>query len=331
MARQDKYRIVSEFAQICHHFDLSKQALLRAAELPADTFDRPGGGITAEQYFRIWSALFTVSNDPELPMKIAKTYARVATIPACLAYSASRNIRDGIRRLAVFKTLIAPVNLLSEDTSDGFAMTVALQSGQSAQHGLAVFEIVYLTELMRNSVLPELDPVRVGIPGAARTTPQTRALLKCPVVESPQIEILLRSSDADLPLISANADLLEHVEPALEHELKARFGDAVTSARVKATLSDLLPAGHATIEAVCDALVMTRRSLQRRLKQEGNSFQELLNETREEMSMNFLRTGEMSVEEISFLLAYRDPNSFYRAFHGWTGMTPAEARRMALQ
>ena len=56
----------------------------------------------------------------------------------------------------------------------------------------------------------------------------------------------------------------------------------------------------------------------------------MLDTTRADLSMHYLRHGKMSVEEISFLLAYRDPNSFYRAFHGWTGMTPAEARGQTL-
>ena len=33
-----------------------------------------------------------------------------------------------------------------------------------------------------------------------------------------------------------------------------------------------------------------------------------------------------SSAEISFLLGYEDPNSFFRAFHAWTGQTPERAR-----
>ena len=44
------------------------------------------------------------------------------------------------------------------------------------------------------------------------------------------------------------------------------------------------------------------------------------------MALVYLREQKLSTEETSFLLAYRDPNSFYRAFSDWTGMTPAEAR-----
>ncbi len=97
--------------------------------------------------------------------------------------------------------------------------------------------------------------------------------------------------------------------------------------RVQRTLVDILPAGGAaTVNAVCTHLAMSRRSLQRKLKEEGENFQSVLEATRSELSMHYLKRADLSVQEISYLLAYRDPNSFYRAFHGWTGMTPGQAR-----
>jgi AraC-like DNA-binding protein len=71
---------------------------------------------------------------------------------------------------------------------------------------------------------------------------------------------------------------------------------------------------------------MSKRSLQRRLKDEGLTFQAILDDTRADLAMTYLRDQNLSAEEISYLLAYRDPNSFYRAFQDWTGMTPAQAR-----
>ena len=42
--------------------------------------------------------------------------------------------------------------------------------------------------------------------------------------------------------------------------------------------------------------------------------------------MHYLKTSTMSGAEISFLLGYEDPNSFFRAFHAWTGNTPETVR-----
>jgi len=41
---------------------------------------------------------------------------------------------------------------------------------------------------------------------------------------------------------------------------------------------------------------------------------------------NSVSTQLVSVAEISFLLGYEDPNSFFRALHSWTGETPEQAR-----
>ncbi|KAJ55198.1 hypothetical protein ACMU_15695 [Actibacterium mucosum KCTC 23349] len=331
MARQFRYKIAPAIEQVCTYFDLNKPALLRHAGVPADALDDPSKGLTEAQFFRVWQGMFEVSDDPDLAVKIGKSFARAVTIPAALAYCASRNVGEGVRRLADFKPLIAPVALETATTERGFEITAVFAGGRIATPSMAMFEIVYLTEMMRNSVLPQLDPLSVSMPQAGAATTAARSLLNCPIRESRNIEIVLRHSDATLPLISANADLLDQVQMDLNHKMGQQDGQALTSERVKSALVELLPAGNPTIEAVCERLVITRRSLQRKLKIEGRSFQELLSETREAMSLKYLRSGEMSVEEISYLLAYRDPNSFYRAFHGWTGMTPAEARRAVLQ
>ena len=64
----------------------------------------------------------------------------------------------------------------------------------------------------------------------------------------------------------------------------------------------------------------------RALALEMETLREILDETRAALALIYLREHKLSAEETSFLLAYRDPNSFYRAFSDWTGMTPAEAR-----
>ena len=60
------------------------------------------------------------------------------------------------------------------------------------------------------------------------------------------------------------------------------------------------------------------------------NFQSVLNNTREELARHYLKNSAMTGAEISFLLGFEDPNSFFRAFHNWTGETPEQAR-IALQ
>ncbi len=104
--------------------------------------------------------------------------------------------------------------------------------------------------------------------------------------------------------------------------------EARISDRVRAELIELLPSGRSSVDDVCGRLNMGRRNLQRLLKQENASFRGILDEVRRDLALTYLRRDDMRVEEISYLLAFADPNSFYRAFRDWTGMTPVEARNL---
>ncbi len=71
---------------------------------------------------------------------------------------------------------------------------------------------------------------------------------------------------------------------------------------------------------------MSRRSLQRSLREEETSFRKILSDTRERLARHYLSHSDMAAAEISFLLGYDDPNSFFRAFRSWTGTTPESLR-----
>lgn len=84
------------------------------------------------------------------------------------------------------------------------------------------------------------------------------------------------------------------------------------------------------MRGVARELSTSTRGLQRELKVEGTSFQEVLNRTREALARHYLSHEAMSTQEIAFLLGYEDPRSFYRAFQSWTGLTPRSAELEAV-
>ena len=91
---------------------------------------------------------------------------------------------------------------------------------------------------------------------------------------------------------------------------------------------ELLPRGTATIDDVAPALGVSKRTLQRKLKAEETNFQQQLNATREMLAKNYLLNTTMSTDDIAFLLAYQETNSFLRAFHAWTGESVQQYRQL---
>jgi AraC-like DNA-binding protein len=144
--------------------------------------------------------------------------------------------------------------------------------------------------------------------------------------------IVFEPAALDLPLRTANPDLLAMLVPGLEAALAlepARFRDAAFVDRVRQTLRLQMQGQRPTVEAVGRALALSARSLQRRLSEVGTSYQRLLDEVRESVACELLGRTGLDSGEIAFLLGFEELNSFNRAFTSWKGTTPLRWRRDA--
>ena len=80
------------------------------------------------------------------------------------------------------------------------------------------------------------------------------------------------------------------------------------------------------METVCRKLGSSSRTLQRKLREEGTSYQELLEETQRDLSEFYLQKPETAICEVAYLLGFSQPSAFNRAFRRWTGLTPKAYR-----
>ncbi len=102
--------------------------------------------------------------------------------------------------------------------------------------------------------------------------------------------------------------------------------DAIRS-RLRKHLVGNMQAGEVALEAAARSLGMTTRTLQRRLREEGTSFNAVLDDMRRDVALTQMRARRQSIDELSFVLGFEKTSSFHRAFKRWTGLTPGEFRR----
>ncbi|WP_295994017.1 AraC family transcriptional regulator [Rugamonas sp.] len=115
-----------------------------------------------------------------------------------------------------------------------------------------------------------------------------------------------------------------HVLASLAHAEPPTF-----SARVQALLATLLPKGPPHRDHVAALLMMSERTLQRRLDEEGTSFTALVDDTRRELARQSLGSGDLSLKMLSFQLGFSEPSAFYRACKRWFGMAPSDIVSLA--
>ena len=81
-----------------------------------------------------------------------------------------------------------------------------------------------------------------------------------------------------------------------------------------------------SFELVSLELNMTTHTLRRRIKAEGNSFQEIKDSIRRDRAMMLLDNPALALNDISIDLGFSEPAAFNRAFKKWTGLTPGSFR-----
>jgi AraC-like DNA-binding protein len=138
--------------------------------------------------------------------------------------------------------------------------------------------------------------------------------------------VTFTTADAKRPFLTSNEPLWAAFEPELRTRLADLEPPATTAKRVRAALLEALPSGLVTMEAIANKLALSKRTLQRRIEAEGTSFQQILQETCEALARHYLEKTTLPAAEISLLVGFDEPNSFYRAFRKWTGTTPEAVR-----
>ncbi|UAW97095.1 AraC family transcriptional regulator [Halopseudomonas nanhaiensis] len=151
----------------------------------------------------------------------------------------------------------------------------------------------------------------------------------CPVLfGQSDNQLIFEPASLQLPLVQAapatHAELLavcqaRHDRLSRVRRLRDRVADIVSP-----ELHRRLP----TLSEVARQLGQPSWTLRRRLLSEDNvRFQDIVDETRRDLALSYIRDTDMALGEVAFLLGFSSPAAFQRAFRRWTGQAPGGYRR----
>lgn len=281
---------------------------------------------------RLWALATSATGDGCFGLQVAQAWH--PTTFHALGYSAlaSETLREALARAARYMRVVttgAHIELHdrgAEVEVQVLSMTPPNQvAAASIDAGLASLVI-----MCRESRGARIDPVRVKLTRAASgCTDRLEAFFGCPLeLGAAENAVVFRATDLDAQLPTANPTLLRVNEQLLTDYL-AHLDRSDIVVRVQAKLFQVLPTGEVGESSIARALNVSLRSLQRKVKDRGVTFRNLLDGTRRQLAEQYLKDSTLSVSEIAYLLGFAEVSSFTRAFKRWTGRAPREASRSA--
>lgn len=134
-----------------------------------------------------------------------------------------------------------------------------------------------------------------------------------------QIDEALVSS---LPFPSSSRYVTSVLRDHAEALLKKLESSHSTRDRVESLLMPLLNTGGVRMDMIARKLGLSRQTLFRKLRVEGVAYEDVVDDLRRKLALDYLSGGKASVKQTARLVGYSDPAAFSRAFKRWTGSSP---------
>jgi AraC-like DNA-binding protein len=181
--------------------------------------------------------------------------------------------------------------------------------------------------LTSTDVVPERVDFRTPKP---HSLAEHKRVFGAPVrFDQPRTGLVFDSKVMDLPIHTADSDLLRILERYCREILGRRPAVQNLTYQVRELIANLLTTGEPTIDTVAREMRMSSRTLERRLSAEGLSYRRILDDIRRQLAERYLGDERLGLSQITYLLGYSEPTAFNRAFRRWTGVTPTQYRKSA--
>ncbi|HMB22349.1 MAG: AraC family transcriptional regulator [Chloroflexota bacterium] len=143
-----------------------------------------------------------------------------------------------------------------------------------------------------------------------------------------QNELILPCADLAQPIFLANPQLLDQLEAFAQEMLIRLYPPDTWSDRVGHSINKSLLRGEKpALDSVAYELALSPRQLQNKLRQEGTTYQVLLDQIRRETALKYLNESDITICDIAFLLGFSEQSAFNHAFKRWTGANPGDYRK----
>ena len=327
MKRANKFLMSPTWLLFLKDMGINVDLVLAHAKLPADFFHQANASLSPAGYFRFWHAIEVAAAGKDVPLLLAENMKAESFDAPIFASICSANLNMALARLQQYKPLIGPM-LLDIESSDIKTRIIMSCYGYDGRlpGAFGLTEAVFFTQLARLATRERIVPTAVELCELPQNLSDYEHYFGCKVKKAEDYSVTFSADDATRPFMTRNAVMWEFFESKLNQKLADLDASSTIVERVRAVLFEALPSGQNSIEHVASQLAMSKRSLQRKLTSEAESYQSVLQSVRADLADHYLERSDMSLGEISFLLGFQEPNSFIRAYSTWKGMSPGSFR-----
>ncbi|TYC63915.1 AraC family transcriptional regulator [Marinobacter sp. BW6] len=308
--------------------------LIRELGLPWEGPIDPTQMVSSTEYYDFFAAL--VDRDPNglsLPLKIGASMRSDEYGAFGLAWKSAPTLRGSFTRAERYGHVLGSAETYSlEETTQGFLFNLEKTGdgcpGMLLSNEASMSAVDTISKEVSSS---SFKPMAIYFKHAPRGDTRVYAShFGCPVhFESGRDALLVNKESLEALNKLGDESIAQFFDRHLEQQLNSLKGNIDLQQQVRRAVANVLSEGVPKLSGIASELNMGARTLQRRLSEQGYSFQNVVDMAQKDLAQRLLRETDYSLAEVAFLTGFAEQSGFTRAFKRWAGQTPRSYRLRA--
>lgn len=324
---------IRSICQTVRGYDVDPLPFMEQAGMDARLLNIPEARYRVQAVRHFWLLIIEATGDKLLGLRVGKEIQASTLHGLGLCMMSSGSLSELLMLFVRYGKVISTTMQMSlEHNRSGTTLVLKTIEGSEPMSAARLAAIAFIFRQACSLSQHEVVPESVSLTLPAHTAhPRLDHYFHTRVqVGAAQDAICFRYADTIEPYAGANPQLLAHNETLINQYL-CQLARNDFSSQVLSRIHSTLSRGEPKLADIAARLNLTPRTLQRRLEEEGHTFNELLDNERKALAHDLLAHSERTITEISFLLGFSDPSNFSRASKRWFDCSPLQHRQRSLR
>ena len=270
-------------------------------------------------YEALLAQILAVTTSPDLLVLLARKASKSPTHLGYFTVYSAKNLDQAVHRLMKYYPVFEPDHASISYDSDANMVSFDWHGSAQFLDVHATIQMVQLVQMAREATATRITPKIVSFSTAFDPARMTcfQEFFGIDVIFDSGFYMVFDDADMNRDFAPFGHMIWPSIEADMDHQLFLRKRKLPIDRLVQSAIEALLAHGPVSLAGVAADLAIGQRTLQRQLKLNGTSFNDLLDQTRLAMFQPYIRLKSMSRAAIAFRLGFQDANSFYRVYQRW--------------
>lgn len=309
----------------CNSLNLDVERIKEAASIHDEELKNPEARLSMLQFSNLWKTIIEQSNSPHIGLKLGQNM-RLGHwgLIEYIALNAN-TFYEAMELIVLYWRLVTEDKKIIGLQKKSESITLHFQGINHVPSVVYHADMVYLYRILKQILGPDITPIEFWFShpmSEGLDTEDYTKILNAPVRFNKETNaVVLPKEQVERPT-GRDSSLMPFILEQADKRLKALDTEISILQRV----TSLIESGTYRLEHAAAQLHIGERTLQRRLTDEGHTFNSILNDVKKKKAKSYLLDNSLSIKEIAFIMGFQDERSFYGSTKRWFGLSPTEFR-----